>query len=824
MSSHAAQLPADRPRGVDAPACTAVVRQEIPGLYDDAVRALAASCATTPENVLLAGFAALVYRCSGQNQVEFRLVREGGKEALLRFSVTGDSTLRGLAGEAGAVARPGAEPARLGVRIGAPPADGDPRPYEAELALPVPDAGSRWAALHFDDRLFAPATAQRILGHYGHLLHDGLCHPDRPLARLTLLTEAEQRRVLLEWNDTAVSLPHEGACLHEVFEERVRQAPEAVAVVQGTARRTFREINAAANRLARHLRDLGVGPDDRVGLFLDHSPELLIAMLGVLKAGGAYVPLDPAYPRARLTTMISGASCVALISRTGLADALGSGADAVVRGQLILLDRDEAILAERPTDDLEPVAGPDNLCYVIHTSGSTGRPKPIALRHRGVLNNIADLNTRFAVGPGDSVLGLSSPSFDMSVYEFLGMTAAGGTLVLPAPGRGKEPAHWAELAAEHGVTVWNTAPALLELVLDHLDATATDGPSSLGSLRLIMLAGDWIPVKMPDRTREFAPDARFISLGGATEASIYSTLYEVEATDPGWTSIPYGRPMANQRTYVLDEALQPVPPGVTGELYLAGDGLAVGYLDLPDLTAERFLHWSYGPVSDERLYRTGDLARCDADGLIELLGRTDLQVKIHGLRVELTEIESVLRDHPRVKEAAVAAQPDATGAPVLVGYVVPREGEAIDPDEVRDRLAARLPAHMVPGTVLVLSAMPLSPNGKLDRKALPGAPSPHDGGRGGTVPADAAPSGPWEERIAAAWCEVLGVEAIGRDDDFFRLGGDSMKALRSMTQVPEITLVDLYRHSTLRLLAAHLEATAGGPGAAERSPGPDAAV
>ncbi|WP_460113578.1 non-ribosomal peptide synthetase [Streptomyces platensis] len=799
------------------------MRQEIPGLYDDAVGALAASCATTPENVLLAGFAALVYRYSGQNQVEFRVGREGGKEALLRFSVTGASTLRGLAGEAGAVAHPGTDPAGIGVRIGPAPAEGDPRPYEAELALPAADAGSRWAALHFDDRLFAPATAQRMLSHYGRLLSDGVRHPDRPLERLTLLTEAEQRRVLLEWNDTAVALPHAGACLHEVFEERTRQAPEAVAVVQGTTRRTFREINAAANRLARHLRDLGVGPDDRVGLYLDHSPDLLVAMLGVLKAGGAYVPLDPGYPRARVTTMVSGASCVALVSRTALADALGDGERPVVRGHLVLLDRDGAALADLPADDLAPAAGPDNLCYVIHTSGSTGRPKPIALRHRGVLNNIADLNTRFGVGPGDSVLGLSSPSFDMSVYEFLGMTAAGGTLVLPDPGRGREPAHWAELAADHGVTVWNTAPALLELVLDHLDATAADGPPPLGSLRLIMLAGDWIPVKMPDRARKSAPDTRFVSLGGATEASIYSTLYEVEATDPGWTSIPYGRPMANQRTYVLDEALQPVPPGVTGELYLAGDGLAVGYLDLPDLTAERFLDWSYGPVSGERLYRTGDLARCDADGLIELLGRTDLQVKIHGLRVELTEIESVLRDHPRVKEAAVAAQPDATGAPVLVGYVVPREGEVLAPDEVRDRLAARLPAHMVPGTVLVLPAMPLSPNGKLDRKALPAAPSPHDGRPGGTVPEGAAPRGPWEERIAAAWCEVLGIEAVGRDDDFFGLGGDSMKALRSMTQVPELTLVDLYRHPTLRLLAAHLEATAGAPGAAERSPGPDAA-
>ncbi|WP_077191474.1 non-ribosomal peptide synthetase [Streptomyces lydicus] len=821
MSSHAAQLPTDRPRGVDVPACRAVVRQEIPGLYDGAVGAVAASCASTPENVLLAAFAALVHRYSGENHVEFRAVQEGGKEALLRFSVTGGSTFRGLAGEAGAVARPGPEPARLGVRVGGAPGAGDDRPYEAQLVLPTVEEGSRWAALHFDERLFDPATAQRLLAHYGQLLTDGVRHPDRPLAELTLLTEAEQRRFLLDWNDTAAALPHEGRCLHEVFEERTRQAPDAVAVAQGAVRLTYREIDAAANRLAHHLRDLGVGPDDRVGLFLGPSPDLLVAVLGVLKAGGAYVPLDPAYPRARLTTMITGASCVALVSRAEQAAALSDGEHPVVRGHLVLLDRDAAALAARPDHAPEPVAGPDNLCYVIHTSGSTGRPKPIALRHRGVLNNIADLNTRFGVAAGDSVLGLSSPSFDMSVYEFLGMTAAGGTLVLPAPGRAKDPGHWAELAAQHGVTVWNTAPALLDLVLEHVERTAAGGPSPLGTLRLIMLAGDWIPVKMPDRTRQFAPDARFISLGGATEASIYSTLFEVEATDPAWTSIPYGRPMANQRTYILDEALRPVPPGVAGELYLAGDGLAVGYLDLPDLTAERFLRWSYGPVTDERLYRTGDLARFGADGLIELLGRTDLQVKIHGLRVELTEIESVLRDHPRIKEAAVAARPDRTGAPALVGYAVPREGEDLDPEEVRGRLATRLPAHMVPGALLVLPAMPLSPNGKLDRKALPAPPSPHGRHEGGAVSAEEAPSGPWEERIAAAWREVLGVEAIGRDDDFFALGGDSMKALRSMTQVPEVTLVDLYRFPTLRKLAANLRDTAGERGTVEGSAGPE---
>lgn len=781
------------------------------------------SCVTAPESVLLAGFAALLYRYSGQNKVEFHVHREGGGDSLLRFSVTGESTLRGLTSAAGTVAAPGKEPARIGVRFGADRAAEGDQPYEAELVLPVAEAESRSAALHFDERLFETATGDQLLAHFQNLLEDGANRPDQALADLVMLTGPEVHRILMEWNDTAAQLSRQESCLHEAFEERAARSPEAVAVIQGATRLTFQEVNVAANRLAHHLRDLGVGPDDRVGLYLEHSPDLLISMLGVLKAGGAYVPLDPAYPQARVSTMITGASCVALISHSKLAAAL-TGEDSVRQELLVLLDRETAALSAQPDHDPKAQAGPGNLCYVIHTSGSTGKPKPIALRHRGVVNNIEDLNSRFAVGIGDSVLGLSSPSFDMSVYEYLGMTAAGGALILPSSGRAKDPAHWAELAADHGVTVWNTAPALLELVLDHVERGGGGGPSPVNALRLIMVAGDWIPLKLPGRARGAAPDARFISLGGATEASIYSTIFEVEATEPTWRSIPYGRPMANQRAYILDESLQPVPPRVTGELYLAGVGLALGYLDQPALTAERFIEWTHGTVVDERLYRTGDLARFGADGLIELIGRTDLQVKIHGLRVELTEIESVLRDHPQVKDAAVTAQTDAVGVPVLVGYAVPRDGEVLDPEDIRRSLAASLPAHMVPGTVLVLPAMPLSPNGKLDRKSLPTAPSPHEERRGGTVPVGAEPSNPWEKRIAAAWRDVLGIEAIRRDDDFFALGGDSMKAMRSAAQVPELTLVALYRHPTLQSLAAYLQATAAVPVAGTSDPGQSGAA
>lgn len=793
-------------------------------MHDAGLETLAKACGTTRERAALAAFAALLYRYTGRNHVELGLSRDRTDDTAIRLAVTGEATFRTLVKDAEKDAEAAQEHlagGRLPVRTGATvPVD---LPCEAQLVLPAVGAGPLPVELRYDESVLDAATAGRLLTHFDALLTEGLARPDLPLAKLEFLGESELQQILVEWNATAADLPHPRSCLHEAFEDQAARTPEAVVVAQDDRLLTFRQVNTAANRLAHRLRRLGVGPDRRVGLYLDQSPDLLVAILGVLKAGGAYVPLDPGYPRSRVATMITGASCVAVLSRSDLADGLppaeGPGA------RLIVLDRAADELAAEPDHDPQPLAGPDHLCYVMHTSGSTGTPKPIALCHRGVMNNIADLNTRFGVGPGDRVLGLSSPSFDMSVYEFLGVPVGGGTLVLPSPGRTRDPAHWAELSARHRITLWNTAPALLDLLLENLDHAERSAPDEqpahpqpskralpLHDLRLVMLAGDWIPLRMPDRVRSRAPQSRFISLGGATEASIYSTLFEVEATDPAWTSIPYGRPMANQRVYILDETLRPVPPGVTGELYLAGTGLARGYLDQPERTAERFLSWSYGPVS-ERLYRTGDLARCDADGLIELIGRVDLQVKIHGLRVELTEIEAALRDHPAVREAVVTAQTDAVGAPVLVGYAVPHDSAGFRADDVREHLASRLPPHMVPGALLTLPVLPLSPNGKIDRKALPAAFAPVPAGPEPAVPAEDRPQGPWEKRLGAVWQQVLGVASVRRDDDFFMLGGDSMRAMRTMTLIPGFTLVDLYRCPTLRELARHLENSAGDPAA-----------
>uniref|UniRef100_A0AAU2V5T2 Amino acid adenylation domain-containing protein n=1 Tax=Streptomyces sp. NBC_00003 TaxID=2903608 RepID=A0AAU2V5T2_9ACTN len=697
-----------------------------------------------------AAFAALLHRYTGQEDIGYDHTDSHGTRHV-RGTITGTMTLDDAA--RAATARPATQPAPVAIVFGDPAGDAAPH----ELRLVVRDDV---VTVHYDSTLFEAGTACRILTHYRTLLDDALRHPSRPLAELRLLTDTELRRMLIDWNSTETQLA-DGTCLHEAFESHAAHRSDATAAIHEGTRFTYGDINAAANRLAHHLRSLGVGPDTRVGLCLERSPDLLIAMLGILKAGGAYVPLDPDYPTQRIAGMITGTTCAVNISRRELAPRLPAGDDT----PLVLLGPGGTDLSAAPTTNPAPLATPDHLCYIIHTSGSTGAPKPIALHHRGVVNNLADLNSRFTASPDDRVLSLSSPSFDMSVYEYLGITAAGGTVVIPSAARAKDPAHWAELLTAHDVTVWNSAPALLDLLVDHLEQS---GAEPLSRLRVAMLGGDWIPVPLHGRCQAVAPHMRMLTLGGATEASIHSTIYEVTRVDPAWASIPYGRPMANQRTYILDDAFQPVPPGVTGELYLAGTGVARGYLGQPERTAERFLQWSHGEVSD-RIYRTGDLARFDEDGLIELLGRKDFQVKLNGLRVELGEIEAVLRSHPAVQQSAVVAHRNQ-----LVAYAVPAEGEDLDPEALHRLAADRLPHYMVPKAIVPLDRLPLTPNGKVDRKSLPEPDLDASTYR--------APRTDREKTLAAVCAEVLGVDRVGLDDDFVALGGDSIRAIQAVTR------------------------------------------
>ncbi|MET9827947.1 amino acid adenylation domain-containing protein [Streptomyces sp. NPDC006385] len=782
------------------------------------LKALAEAHDTDLRHVLLAACLAVQPRYTGEAAAAIGV----GDGAVLALDDVEEPTFaRLLAAVRDMTPRPAGPDSRIGVAFGRT----EDLAADAELLIDLASDGPDLViAATYDTEVFDPGTVDRFLAHIRSLSASAVAAPHTErLAALPVLTEAEQRRVLVDWNATETPLDHDG-CLHERFAARAAADPDAPAVIQHGAATSARDIDAAANRLAHHLRDLGVGVRSRVALCVDRGPDLLTAVLGVLKAGGAYVPLDADYPAERLAFMQRDSDCQVMVTQSHLLARLPEPGIPVV-----LLDGDAERIAAQPADRPKPTAGPDDLCYIIYTSGSTGRPKGIALRHRGVLNNLLDLNTRFDVGPGDKVLALSSTSFDMSVYEFLGITLAGGAVVVADPDRAKDPAHWHELIQRHQVSVWNSAPALAELYVAHLQGL--DGERT--GLRLAMLGGDWVTPTLPDRLRAFAPGIRVIVMGGATESSIHSTLTEAGSPLPDWSSVPYGRPMANQRTYILDARQRPVPIGVPGELHLAGIGLAEGYLGRPELTAEKFTDFSYGPVRGERVYRTGDLARFRPDGRIELLGRIDFQTKIRGLRVELGEIEALLRAQPEIAEAVVCVATDGAGDRFLAAYVVAdaerRAGGAamgrrssaapssrLDTDDLRARVARALPDYMVPAVLTELDRLPVTPNGKLDRAALIGmAGTPRDRTGHGTAPADEL-----ESALAALWRESLGVTEVFREDGFVALGGHSLKAVRLASRIRQtldapVTPAAVLGSRDLAALAAQVRAARTEPRATE---------
>ncbi|HET7228605.1 MAG TPA: amino acid adenylation domain-containing protein, partial [Longimicrobium sp.] len=676
----------------------------------------------------------------------------------------------------------------------------------AHMELRMDGAAAASGALRFHAGAVTAEAAERFLAHLVVVRAAMAAAPERGILELPLLTDQEEAE-RVRWNATETELPH-GVCLHQAFERWVDDAPGAAAIVHGDEEISYGELEARANRLAHHLRRRGVGPESRVGICVERGPRFVSAILGVLKAGGAYVPLDATYPPERLAGMVRTAGIRVLVTEEGIGDALSEGLESV------FLDRDSGEIEAESGDRPEGGAEPENLAYVIFTSGSTGEPKGIALRHRGVMNNLADLNQGHAVGPADRVLLLSSLSFDMSVYETLGILSAGGAVVIPQPHQLRDPAAWAALCRDHHVTLWNSAPALLGLLNEHAESHPEDAPAGL---RLAFLGGDWVPVPLVDRVRAWAPGLRdFIVMGGATEASIHSIIFPVHEVDPAWRSIPYGVPMANQRAWILDRHLRPVPAGVAGELFLGGIGLARGYTGRPGFTAERFLPNPHG-APGERIYRTGDRARYGDGGVIELLGRIDHQVKIRGMRIEPGEIEAALRRHPAVARAVVAARADG-GDARLVAYLVCAEGQAEpDPRELREMLRGSLPDYMVPAVYVVLDRLPLSPNGKVDRKQLPAPPA------GVERAPYVAPTTPAEAALAEIWAEVLGTDRVGADDDFFALGGQSLLATRVAMRVRErlgvqLALGEFFRVPTLRELAATVEAQGGGGPAAAPIP------
>jgi amino acid adenylation domain-containing protein len=685
----------------------------------------------------------------------------------------------------------------------------------SDLALLIEDTveGLK-TSFQYNIDLFADTTIARLAGHLKTLLSGITANPDRRLSVLPLLTEKEDRQLLVDWNDTATDYPKD-SCLHQLFEANEKERPNAVALIFKDEQVTYGELNRRANQLANYLQSLGVGPEVRVGICVERTVEMVVAILGALKAGGAYVPLDPTYPRERLAFMLEDAKIPVLLTQQRLAERLLDDRKLSIQHsalrssildphlKVVCLDADWWAIARESEENPENEVTAENLAYVIYTSGSTGRPKGIILRHSGVVNNLVDLNRSFDIGIEDRILAISSPSFDMCVYEVLGTLAAGGTIVMPEASVAKDPSHWARLMVEHRVTVWNSAPPLLELLVSYVEDRPELRPRSL---RVAILGGDWVPVTLPDRLKALAENVRVIVLGGATEASIHSIVYPVEKTDPTWKSIPYGRPMANQRACILDPYLQLLPVGAPGELHLGGVGLARGYFDRPDLTAEKFIPNPFGQQPGDRLYKTGDLARYMPDGNIELIGRMDHQVKIRGHRIELGEIVAVLKQHPGVERAVVLAREDKPGNKQLVAYVVVDPSAKPTPADLTNVLKKQLPDYMVPSAIILLDKLPLSPNGKVDRRALPAPESL----RSQLKKAAVQPRTELEQLLAGMWQSILGTAPIGIDDNFFELGGSSIQAAVLINKIQDqlaeiIHLVAIFDAPTIADFASYLQ-------------------
>ncbi|MGI1848009.1 amino acid adenylation domain-containing protein, partial [Rhodococcus sp. SJ] len=646
------------------------------------------------------------------------------------------------------------------------------------------------AVFSYATDLFDESTVQSFADRFVRLLDRIVATPQRPIGDLDVLAGSEQR-VLAEWNDTAHDLGT-GATLVDLFDAQVAAHPDAVAVTYAGESLTYREFDALVNRLARRLIADGAGAESLVVLALRRSVELVVAMYAVAKAGGAYVPLDPDHPAERNAYVLESAAPACVLTTT--ADA------AVASGYPVLaLDRlDLSGYADTPPTDSDRVAPlrADNTAYVIFTSGSTGRPKGVAVPHAAIVNQLLWKQVEFGLDTSDSVLLKTAATFDLSVWEFWSWSVSGGRLVVADPDGHRDPDHLLALLAQEEVTTLHVVPSMLAML------TAAAGGALPATLRRVLAIGEALP---PTVAQAFRRDnrAQLLNLYGPTEAAVSVTSHAV--TDADTASVPIGRPEWNTQLYVLDDRLHPVPPGVPGELYIAGAQLARGYHGRADLSADRFVANPFGPAGS-RMYRTGDIVRLRPDGELDYVERADFQVKVRGFRIELGEIETVLRGRDEVDAAVVVAKSDPVTGDTLIGYVVPATGRQIDVDDVRRDLASALPSYMVPAVLVVLDALPLNVNGKIDRRALP---EPQFEAR-----AFRAPTNPVEEIVAGVCADVLRVERVGLDDDFFELGGNSLVATRLVARIgraldAQIPVRVVFEASTVGALAARVESLAG---------------
>jgi amino acid adenylation domain-containing protein len=634
--------------------------------------------------------------------------------------------------------------------------------FELTLLIQETTEGTLAGLLEYQTELFEAETAARFLNDYVRLLDWFVAHPERSIAAAEVLDHVTKHRLLVEWNETRRDYARSEACLHELFADQARRTPDAIAATWADTHVTYAQLNREANQLAHYLRRLGVGPESRVGVLIERSLEMVVALLGVLKVGSCYVPLDPSYPSSRLTFMIEDAGVELVLTQQALCEIVPAGP------RIVCLDIEKATVASEPDDYPNSDVAPGNLLYVIYTSGSTGLPKGVAMTHRAISNLIAwQLENSTLAGADAKTLQFTALSFDVSIQEIFATWCAGGELEIVSEETRRDPNAVLRLIAEK-----NIRRIFLPFVaLQQLAEAATSFDLVPQGLREVITAGEQLQIT-PQLASFFEalPNCTLHNHYGPSESHVVSS-YTLEGAIHSWPKLPpIGKPISNTQLFILDKRLDPVPTGVVGHLYLGGVALARGYLARPAITAEKFVPHPFSDQPGARLYYCGDLARWLANGDVQFLGRADHQVKLRGYRIELGEIEAVLREYEGVQDVVAQVHAESGESQRLVAYVVTEVGAVVKESGLRNYARQRLPEYQVPGAVVLLEELPLLPSGKLNRRALPRPSLNRDQSDEPFV----APRTPVEQQLAAFWTELLSVEQVSIHDNFFSLGGHSL--------------------------------------------------
>lgn len=827
------QLPTDYPRLASQTFRSATRSVSISTSLSEAVKAMSEREGVAPFATLLAAFEALLYRYSGQ--ADFALGAVAGHRCpetqkptasfiytvVLSAGLSGETCFRDLMRRAQCAVPRASSPANVPFEaakqepqstpdpshrpipkvffslspkssvLGSDRALADTAAASCDLYAELTDgAEGIYGRIYYNADLFEAATIARMVGHWQMLLEGAVDDPGQRLSALPLLSEAEQR-MLMEWNDTRTDYP--AMCLHELIARQVERTPDAVAVAFDNEELSYRDLNSRANQLAHYLRRLGVGPDVLVGICLERSLAMVVGLLGILKAGGAYVPLDPEYPIERLIHMVEDSELKVLLTQGQLRSRVSQ-----LPAQLICLDSLSNVLSQESFELCDSGATPENLAYVIYTSGSTGKPKGVQISHRSLVNFLASVRNKPGMTDSDILLAVTTISFDIAGLELYLPLTVGAQVVLASRETAVDGERLGEKLATCKASCMQATPATWRLLLE----SGWKGHKNLK----ILCGGEAVPRDLVNELKD--KSSSIWNMYGPTETTIWSTIHEITASD-GPVSI--GRPIANTQIWILDKYLQPVPAGVPGELYIGGDGLARGYLNRPQLTAERFITDPFQDgKSGARLYRTGDLARWQPDGTIECLGRVDNQVKIRGFRIELGEIEAALSQHPAVSQNVVVARESVEGDKLLVAYIVPAQKPAPTINELRNLLKSSLPDYMIPSRFMFLEVLPLTPNRKVDRKALPMHEPIERTQRKGYV----APRNSLESQLAKIWESVLNVRPVGLRDNFFELGGHSLLVAKLLRRIEQgfgkkLSLASVFQAPTLERLASMLRNNSG---------------